>query len=272
MANDAFNQLQASFEAAKTEQQKRALRQQFESVLRDPSAGGKWKRAVTSYAQQLDQQLAPMNRSNAVNQQISPLTGLQSQLGLLKDKGYAGADYDPSKDAMLQNLMSQAQSGSDDAKAQLDQYVSSQYGKLSGINERAQAEAGITGAYDEAAKGTFEMAQPILQQELARLGILNGGALSANTQQMAQQQAISRGQQLGAYRAGGAEGMQALTAQQMDSISNLRNQQRAQNVASFMQNAQNNAQRHQADRMLPWQIGGQVFNGLTSRGGGIWGK
>lgn len=245
-----------------------AQRDQLETILRDPRTGGKYGRMITQQAKELDRQLLPYYKVDNANSAASPLTGASDYLKAARDKKYAGSDYDPSTDTMLQSLLSKAPNSAED-QSNLEAYVSTQHGKNKIVHDREFGEAGVRGAYEDANVAGMALAQGPLQQELARLGILNGGALTANTQQIAQQQNLAVGNNMSQYRTDGTKDLNTLTTNQMQALNDLRAQQRSQAIAGFMQQGQQNAQRHQANRMLPWQIAGSAMQGIGAVKG-IW--
>lgn len=156
------------------------------------------------------------------------------------DTGAAGVDpegnYGPAvriaNDPVYLNLLSRAKSALniDDINA-LQQYVQSKVGQQQSLSRRVGAEGGITSAFDESSAATMKSLQPGLEQQLADLGILHGGALTANTQNLANQMSAQRARELTAYRTGASNDMASLDIDQLDALSSLRNQQRAQQLA-----------------------------------------
>lgn len=204
----------------------------------------------------------------------------------------AGGDIN---DPVFQNLLMLAGNGQDENRVvNLETYAMTKVGQLTAERERLEKltgkggtsdsplEGSILGSYDAANKATLQLAMPELEGELARLGILHGGALGANTEQIRQQMAVARGQQESGYRAGTAQDMSALTVDNINALLGLRNQQSAQNLALQMANKR--------DRLTPFQrtaggamagaSAGSVFGpwgtGIGAIGGGIagniWGR
>ena len=262
------NQAQAALQKLRDE------RNRLELLMRSGQLHGSYGRQVHKAAQTLDGQIAAYDKTFSDTESASlPLTGVNGNpLENARSKGYAGSNYDPNTDLDLQALQDLAQQGDPNALENLRAYVTTQSGKNKTVADRAFAETGKMQAYDTSRDATIAAAQPILQQELSRLGILHGGALNAGNQQLANEMTIARGNSLDAYRTGASESVNALTTDQMKALNDLRSQQRAQAIAGFMQSSQNNSSRHQADRMLPYQIGGSVLGALGQSFGtkGIW--
>lgn len=188
-----------------------------------------------------------------------------------------------------------------DLKAQLEQYADTartlkeqarlkQEGRTNLLNTLQGVQDDPNTPENEAQAGTiqtaFQLAQPVLQQELARLGILHGGALTQNSEQVAKELELNRQNQVSAYDLGQLAQAQGINVDSLNSILGLRNQQRAQQLALSLGQQQSQAlqaaaraQAKAQQQAAMWNFGGNMIGGYmggagvsaAGKTGSIWG-
>lgn len=188
-----------------------------------------------------------------------------------------------SGDFVVQGLISRAQTGDQDAIQELGQRVETAKTLVEQKRLKAEGRTNLENTLQgtQGAPGTiqtaFQMAQPVLQQELARLGILQGGALTQHSEQVAKELELNRQNQLSGYDLGQLQQAQGINIDSLNSILGLRNQQRAQNLALQL-GQQNSAAMRQAAQAQAraqreaamWGAGGAIIGGSFGNKS-IWG-
>lgn len=200
---------------------------------------------------------------------------------------YIGEGGDPN-DKVFLHYYNQARSGtSTETLATFEQLAMSKIGelkiqagnkKLSGelFGGQGQLDDPSTpydesqGMWGKVAYDTVKASNPLVQQELARLGILHGGAYQENINQINTQLAASAGQQKMQVAQGQQKDIQTLGTDNLTALINLRNQQRAQHLANqISQPKRKKLQGAMAGATAGAMIGNQIVPGWGAVGGGI---